>query len=207
MVAEKQEDGSFIKRVVEIKSAYGFGADEFAKTFTIKDDYMAQLGLYLKDLDSKGVTNLGSFLFVLVSDKNFGTLVEVDCEYVREDNTIYARSAFTSLGDEVELSQKLSLDIVFERFAKLDEALAKKRCPPGEYVYKTPLTQELLDSLSDYKLRAMLQGERVEGSWRPKYSRYKDKQLAVDGISPGYTNEELGVIRKEYLERHPKSKL
>lgn len=207
LISEEQEDGTFKTKVVEIKTAYGYGADLFSKSFEIKEDYMGQLGDYLKDMHNKGVTNEGMFLYLLMSDRSFGTLITIDCYYDPETNHIYATEAKSSDGTKKTLSQSLDLGITEARRKKLEMHLQEKTVPEPEYQYKYPLTTELIDSLSDAKLRDMIRGNRVEGDWRVKYSDYKDKQLEVDGVSPGYTKDEIEILRAAYKRRHPKSKL
>ena len=79
--------------------------------------------------------------------------------------------------------------------------------PAGEYKYKYELTPEILRDMPDAKLKKLVEGNIIYGDWQPLYSRYKNKQLLVDGIVPERTEAEIALARAEYRRRHPRSKL
>jgi len=192
--------------VLEIKTKSGYGADLFYDTPQPDDSYMIQLGLYLKDLHEKGVTNEGCFLYLLLSDKHFGTMVCVSCHYDASTEEIISTEYVNSDGTSGTLKGRTSIKSALERWTALDAYIEKKETPAGEYKYKEPLTREALASLSDSKLLKIMEGSLVYGHWRPKYSRYKNKQLEVDGVVPEVTSDEQGAARVEYHRRHPRSK-
>ena len=207
LLYEKKADGKFIPFVLEIKTKSGYGADMFYNQPVPTDEYMAQLGLYLKDLHEKKVTSRGCFLYVLLSDKHFGKLVQVDCHYDAESNSIFATKASYSDGEERQLDVQFNLQQVFDRLKELEKHVADKVPPKPDYQYKYPLSPEMLAEQSDYTLKAMLQGHKILGDWQPRYSKFLTKNIAFDNIERGYSDEEMQMIRKEYLTRHPKSKL
>lgn len=207
LVAEKLPEGGYRKYVIEIKTKSGYGADLLYQSFEPSQEYIAQLGLYLRDLDSKGVTNEGCLFYVLLSDNHFGKMLQLDAHYDREAGTIVFTKGTCSDGTVREINFSKKLSEIDANWQALEEAIRADVMPKGDYVYKYPLTEELLESQSDNKLRAMIRGETVLGDWQPKYSAYKDKNLAVDGEILGYTAEELKILKAHYLKRHPKSKI
>lgn len=206
LVAEKKEDGSYERYVVEIKTKSGYGADMLYNTFEPSQDYMAQLGLYLRDLSRKGVTNKGCLLFFLLSDRHFGKILQLEAEYLEKTDEVLFTRGYCSDGVERDLEFRLKLSSIDSNWKALEAALAADKMPAGDYHYKYPLTAELLDAQSDAKLRKMLDGEVVLGDWQTKYSNFKTANMKADGIDFGYSQEELEIIRAEYKKRHPKSK-
>lgn len=208
LLADKTEAGGFDKYVVEIKTKSGFGADMLVKELRPSKEYLAQLGLYLRDLHKKGVTNKGCLFYVLLSDANFGKVLQFNCSYEEKSGEVICFQVISSDGFQQDIEGvSLKLSEVDARWLELDKAVVTKSCPKGEYQYKYPVTAELLDSLSDDKIRKAIRGEVVVGDWQPKYSRYKDLIIKTDGVEMGYTDQELALFRKEYLRRHPKSKI
>lgn len=200
-----EKDGHY---VLEIKTKSGFGADLLWEKLDLSPEYMAQLGLYLSDLHAKGITNRGALLYVLLSDKHFGDLIQVHAEYDAETDRCYFSHAIRSDGTERTIGKYSDLKPIRARWLELDRRVATKECPPkGDYQYKYPLTPEFLATVSDAQLRKAASGEAVLGDWQPKYSRYKSKALKVDGTALGYTDEELAILKQEYRRRHPKSKI
>lgn len=202
------ERGMETPYVLEIKTKYGAGADYFLSECNPGDEYLSQMGLYLRDLSAKKGITKGCFLFILLSDKNFGVLVQVDCGYDPATGIITAYQALLSNGDAKSLSHSYDVNKSIERLKKIEAMLTAKQEPAkGDYQYKYPVTEETLRDISDYKLRAAINGDVVLGDWQPKYSRYKDKQLAADKQSMEYTESERALLVAEYKRRHPKSKV
>ncbi|NDG29303.1 hypothetical protein EB118_04270 [bacterium] len=206
LMAKKTETG-WDKFVVEIKSKSGFGADLFWQRPEPSPEYMTQLGLYLRDLHHKGVTDHGSFLYLLLSDSHFGELVSVYSHYDSKTDSVVCTSAERSDGTTYNLDMSLCLTGALERWKVLDKHLATNTVPAGEYQYKYPLTPETLQEIPDTKLKKIVEGTLIFGDWQPMYSRFKDKQLALDNIVPERTEEERNLARAEYRKRHPRSKI
>jgi hypothetical protein len=217
LISERQDDGSFKTHVLEIKTKSGFGADALmdgmqyttppTPAFQPSEEYLAQLGLYLKDLHEKGITDSGSLLYVLLSDAYFGVLVQFLCHYDPKINHIVCTEVITSTGIQQELDIRLDMGMVLKRLLYVDECVAKKQMPPGEFTYKYPLTPELLDAQSDATLRKMFEGKKILGAWQARYSGYLDANLKADGVERSYNAEEMKMITREYLKRHPKSRM
>ena len=207
LVAYKDEKGKYKKYVIEIKTKSGFGAKMLESSLEAPVEYMAQLGLYLKDLSKKGVTNEGCLFFVLLGDSNFGKLLIFRARYESDSDEVVIFEAETMDGEVKELDQRLKVGDIEARWKKLDKAVAEKKVPKAEYQYKYELTPDFLASVSDNDLRKAINGEKVLGDWQPKYSRYLTKSLEYDKIERGYSDAEISVLRKEYLKRHPKSKI
>lgn len=206
MLAVKEGD-TFNPFVIEVKTKSGYGADLFMGTFEPSQDYMSQLGLYLREMTEKKVTSNGMFLYVLLSDKYFGHIVQLNCRYDAATDQIVCYEGMASDGSYKKLNYTYKVGDTLARFKKLDEHLANNIIPEPDYKYKYDLTEDFITKLSDYKLRRMINREALGGDWQPLYSKYKDKQLEVDGTPLERTDEEIGILRAEYLRRHPKSKI
>ena len=206
LMAKKTETG-WEKFVVEIKTKSGYGANMFFEKPEPSPEYMTQIGLYLRDLSKKGVTNNGLFLYILLSDDHFGQLVSVYCSYDSKTDTVTASHYERGNGTSGELNISLNLTQALERWVLLDEYLRTNTVPPGEYKYKYDLTPEFLREIPDAKLKRIVEGSLIMGDWQPVYSRYKDLQLEVDKINPERTDEERALARAEYRRRHPRSKI
>lgn len=206
LMARKTEEG-WSKFVVEIKTKSGYGADLFWQRPEPSMEYLTQIGLYLRDLTNKGVTNNGLFLYVLLSDANFGQLVSIYCSYNKERDEVVASHFERGDGSNGKLNLSLNLTAALDRWRLLDDYLRNGTLPAGEYQYKYPLTQELLRDIPDAKLKKIAEGTLIFGDWQPVYSRYKDKQLALDNVVPERTEEERALARAEYKRRHPRSKI
>jgi hypothetical protein len=168
---------------------------------------MTQLGLYMKDMHEKGVTSKGCFLFMLLSDKHFGVLIQIECHYDPKTNTAHATSYQSTDGSYGELNTSLDLSKALDRWTFLNNCLAENQEPSPEYTYKHALTPEVLKEIPDPKLKKIVEGKIIYGDWQPLYSRYKNKQLEKDGITPERTAEEIAAARAEYRKRHPRSKI
>lgn len=201
-LAYRTDEGKFKPFPVEIKTNHGYGGDLYLQTFEVKEGYMVQLGLYLKDLyEKKGITQ-GVFCFVTLSDKNFGVVSFVHCEYLPDSMTIRAYKGEVPHLDRVEeLDQRVCLKAAFEKWERLQGYLDRKECPPPDYHYKLPLTPENLAKHSLNKLEKAARGEAVLGDWQPLYSRYFKKILEVDKVVREHTAEELVLIKQEIGRR------
>lgn len=207
LVAIKQQSGSWENVVLEVKCAFGYGANLMVEKFEPKDSYLAQIGLYLKDLHNKGITKKGILVIVPISDKQIGNIVFIHCEYLPEEDEVLAYKGEDVYGNLKELNHRFKIKILEDRMKIVDKHLAEGTTPDPEFHYKYPLTSERLESMSDTDMRAAIKGEKVIGDWQVKYSRYKNKQIEADGLELGYTEDELSVLRKEYRRRHPRSKI
>jgi hypothetical protein len=204
VVERNDKEGPY---VIEVKTKSGVGAD-FFKNDPNPGDYMAQMGLYLKDLHGKTGYVRGCFYFVLLSDANFGEMVQVDCFYEPSTDLVIAHRAEYSDGSEKKIHYEFRVGAAQEGFEEVDKAVAANQPPvKGDYEYKKPLTPEYLSEISDYQLRAAINGEKILGDWHTIYSRYFNKQLEVDGTSREYTDFERQQLLAEYRRRHPKSKI
>lgn len=206
LMARKTETG-WDKFVVEIKTKSGYGASLFWRKPEPSLEYMTQIGLYLRDLTLKGVTNNGVFLYILLSDDTFGQLVTIYCSYDSNTDTVTASKYERSDGSTGNLDVSINLAESLERWRVLDEHLRNNTVPAGEYKYKYELTNDLLREIPDAKLKSIAEGNLIFGDWQPVYSRYKNLQLEIDKINPERTDEERALARAEYRRRHPRSKI
>lgn len=203
----KAEDGKYKNYVVEIKTKSGYGATLMLENPEASPEYLAQIGLYLKDLNKKGITNEGCLFYVLLSDASFGRLLAIHCRYDAASDEVIAYQAEHMGGETREIDQRLKIGDIEARWQNLEKHIAEKKVPKSDYQYKYPLTQEMLQTMSDDKIRKAIRGEVVIGDWQPRYSRYLSKALEYDKVKRGYSDSELKLLRDEYLKRHPKSKI
>lgn len=191
---------------LELKCKFGFGADMMCRNPEPSQDHLAQLGLYCKDLSEKGQTNEGILLYFCMSDQNMGEILQFDVRYDAKTQEVVAYRLRRLDGTEQAVNHRINLKTeVFDRWARVEAAVAAKAPPPKDYHYKRELTPEFLATVSDYALGQALKGEKILGDWQPRYSRYFDKILAVDKESREYTPEEIGIIKTE-LEARKKVK-
>lgn len=206
ILAAKTEDGKEKFLVVEIKTKSGYGADLFWDNVDPTDEYLIQLGLYLKDAHEKGLTNIGCLFYVLLSDKTFGEIVVVNCKYDDLTKSVVVVNYEKSDGTLGRIDKSYDLTKALKRWEILDKHIAEGVAPKGEYQYKYPITAEVLAEMTDSKLEKMISGLLIPGDWQVKYSRYKNKQLQTDGITPELTEDEIALAKAEYKSRHPRTK-
>ena len=200
-------ENKFKTFVLEHKVKSGVGADILLDKLEVQDDHLCQLGLYLKDLSEKGITDEGCLYYTLLSDSNYGKQLQVSCRYDRDNQTIRAFRADFLDGSHTALQQTFDVKIAINRWKELDGYIRNQITPKPDFKYKYELTDELLRSISDGKLKKAIDGQVILGDWQPLYSRYKDKALKIDGISAKRTDEEIQRMKSEYKRRHPKSKI
>lgn len=201
MVGVKTQSG-IKKYLVEIKTASGFGADLLYNGEDPKDGYLAQLGLYLDDAHKKSGIKDGILFYMLMSDKNFGQLIAVDVEYLPESRTVRAYKVHYTDKPSIDIDVRVNLhERVFARLQQLEYHLASDTTPEPEFHYKYKLTPEFLANMSVTDLKKAWRGEKILGDWQVKYSRYKDKILALEGGYTGYTPAERDLIKAEHDAR------
>lgn len=201
MVGVKLQTG-IKKYLVEIKTASGFGADLLYNGEDPKDGYLAQLGLYLDDAYTKKGIKDGMLFYMLLSDKNFGQLISVDVEYLPESRTVRAYKVNYADKPSKEIDVRVNLqERVIARLKQLEYHLATDTTPEPEFHYKYPLTPEFLAGMSVIDLKKAWRGEKILGDWQVKYSRYKDKILALGDGYTTYTEAERALIKTEHDAR------
>lgn len=206
LMAQREGD-SWKKFPIEIKTKSGYGAKMFAANPEPDKSYMLQLGLYLYELYKKEGITYGCFLYVLLNDDSFGDVILIHVGYDPGTHVVTAYAFDKANGTSGSLSVQYNVMEAFERFRRLDLALESGTEPAPEYKYKYDLTPEFLRDLSDAQLKKLIDGYAIIGDWQPLYSRYKDKQLLTDGLSPVRTEEEKHLAKVEYRRRHPRSKI
>lgn len=194
------------KYAIEVKTKSGFGADLLMMSMEPSEEYLSQLGLYLKDAHDKELPCEGILFYVPLSDKNIGDMLAIYCRYESKTQEIVAYKGKTLSGLEKELSFRYSVKSTLERAKKLDKHIAEQKVPACEFPYKIPLTSEFLATQSDKQIERAMKGELVLGPWQPRYSRYKSLILKTDKVTPEYTPAEIAALKAEFLRRHPRSK-
>ena len=207
VLMEAKVGNEYHKYVVEIKTKSGYGADLLWKSGVPSDEYLIQLGLYLRNMAANDQTKHGCLLYMLLSDNYFGKMLQFDCRYNVDTDSVECYRYTNSDGFVEDKDISYCLTGLTARWQELEQAIKDKVMPKPDYVYKFPITRALLESQSDATLRRMIANEKVLGDWQAAYSGYKDVNAKTDGGGLGYTSNEIAVIRAYYLELHPKSKL
>lgn len=194
------EDAAGNKLVVEIKTKWGWGGTYFARERNPGDNYMAQMGYYLRDLQAKGITNRGVFLFVPFSDDTFGDIIAIFCEY---NNGVVKAYASQGLYEEEPrpLGISLNIDAVLAKLAAVEQHIKNGTLPPVDKQHKFPVTPKMLSEARESDLKKALEGNKVIGDWEISYSSYKNKHIELQGTSGGYSEEELSLIAAELEQR------
>jgi hypothetical protein len=204
LLVEREGDEYGQPYVLEIKTKWGYGAKLFCDSRDPGEAYMSQMGYYLRDLSSKGVTNRGMFLFMPMGDSTFGDLILISCKYDAATDTVTAYES-QSIHEEAPrpLDISFAMGPALQRLKELEGYIERNELPPADKQYKYPLTPELLDSLSDSNLRAAAKNEKVIGDWSISYSDYKYLHIKEQGGVSGYTQEELDLLNNELAKRFP----
>lgn len=195
------------KALVEFKTKWGFGADLLYEKPEPSKEYLAQLGLYLEDYYNKGKKVEGILFYILLSDNNFGSVLQFNCRYDPETTSIVAYRFSTLDGRSGNCNYTLDISSVRKNWLNLKDCIDKNKLPEESFYYKYTIDSDFLQRQSDKTLRDILAGKKVIGDWQISYSRYKKKHLELLGQSAGYTLDELRLVEIEYKKRHPKSKL
>lgn len=197
--------GTEQRHVIEFKTKSGNGASYMAKYPSPSDDNLAQLGLYLRDLSEKGVTNEGSLYYVLLNDANFGQIIQIPCVYNEMTKKVHALRCIMMDGSTRPCKSECDTEMIYSRWRDVEAAIAAGAEPPGDYKYMYEITAQSLKQPSDSMLKKIGDGEAVWGDWRVAYSRYKNLQLERDHLPLSRTMEEIKMVKNEYYKRHPKS--
>lgn len=96
---------------------------------------------------------------------------------------------------------KVTVDIhkEYQRWADIYTRFIKPKKFPSEFIHEAPYKHDVstLDwqAQSQNAITKARKGVSVIGDWRVQYSPWKDKILELQGVTPGYTNEELAIIQ------------
>ncbi len=210
---EQVEGGKFEVVVTEIKTKYGYGATLLTQELNPSEDYLLQLGLYLKDFwDKKQKLYRGRLFYMIIPESEqktkLGAFVEFYCRYEPETGDLVCYQAMGS--DCLDLRGfkeiRVSVTKLLDKWCILNEYLLKDELPPVDYVYKHKLTPEFLASRSDTDIKLAAQGYKILGDWQISYSPYKKKHLELQGSSEGYSPDETELLVQEYKRRKPKQR-
>jgi hypothetical protein len=200
-----QEGAGLITYPVEFKTKWGWGADFLLKDKTPDDGYIYQIGLYIDDLQRKRTKKYtGKLIYFLISDKNIGTMVEFDV--LVEDGVVIVTHYKDTNGYEENLNIRRDLRSVFSKWESVLQSVQNKLMPEPIYRYKHPINEQILEKQSDAQLLSCIEGTKIIGDWQVEYSRYKNLLISLEGTTLYYTPEELMMLEREYLKRHPKSR-
>jgi hypothetical protein len=192
-------DGPVKRYVIEVKALQGVGANMMVRNLEPKKEHAVQLGLYLKDLSEKGITDEGCLFYFLISDLNYTKRVNISARWLPATEEVEFYHVETCFGVEKEISMRYNIkELALERWKKLDKYIADNIVPEPDYVYKYPVDSVEVASQSKWQLEKAINGEKVLGDWQVAYSPYKEKILEVDGLSPGYTEEERQALIRQY---------
>jgi hypothetical protein len=195
------QDKNGKKYVLEVKSKWGWGASFFMRDLDPGESYMAQMGLYLKDLSEKGVTDEGIFLFVPIGDDTFGDLVAIYCKYDSTTEVVSAYKSENSEGEERTLGISLHLRPLLNKLVMVQECVKNGTLPEVDKQYKYPVTPEMLAAASSSDIKKAAAGEKVIGDWDISYSSYKALHMKLQGTGGGYSEEEFAMLNEENGKR------
>jgi len=205
-----KENATWDNFVLEIKTKSGVGANKLFESPEPDLGHLTQIGLYLHDLYSKAGIKKGCLLYFLLSDSHFGDMIQINCSYDPETQTVRATDFEDSNGRTGSLTVSVNIKDALKRWEILDYHIAKRIPPQGEYKYIYPLDQESMRDISDSQLRKIIKKESVPGDWQIKYSNYKDKALAADGWTSERIEKEMDrlavLATTEYRRRFPNTK-
>ncbi len=206
-------EGKYETVITEIKTKWGWGAKFLLQDLDPSEDYLLQLGLYLKDYwDKKKKLYKGRLFYMLIPDQDqktlLGAFVEFYCRFAPETGAVVCYGVEASPGLELPKFQEKRVSVVkqLDKFSSLYEYVVKDELPPLDYRYKYELTQEFLESKSDTDIKLAAQGYKILGDWQISYSQYKDKHLQLQNTDATYTPQEIELLVKEYIRRHPKQR-
>jgi hypothetical protein len=207
MLCERVGDKFGKPIVLEVKTKYGFGGDIMARELKISEDHLAQIGIYLRDLTEKNVTSEGILLYAILSDANFGGLFAFRVRYDKATGLATAYEVQSVDGTTKPINQSVDINAVLQRLVDVQKAVAEKKCPPPDYHYKRPLTPEFLATVSDYQIKAAVEGKKILGDWQAIYHGFLKKRLETDGTTREYTPAEMEVLRAELAKRQAAAKV
>lgn len=92
----------------------------------------------------------------------------------------------------------VDVDAEYKKWAYLYDTYIVPRKLPEEFIMEAPYKYDVrtLDwrAQSQNAIRKARSGDSVIGDFRVKFSPWKDKILELQGVTPGYTNDELAYI-------------
>lgn len=92
----------------------------------------------------------------------------------------------------------IDIDAEYKRWAYIYDTYIRTKTLPTEFIHEAPYKRDVftLDwkAQSQNAIKKARQGTAVIGDWRVQFSPWKDKILELQGVTPGYTNDELAHI-------------
>lgn len=164
---------------VEVKSFYGYYQKKDLQNGNARLSYLKQLCIYM---DALGVDK-GKLFYM---ERGDGTMFEFDVQK-------YNHRKYACGHIEIDLQE------VYERWAKLyNNYILKEIEPPIPYRYKIPPSQIDWSQVSKTDIKKARSNQKVIGDhpWMIQYSAYKDLILERQGVTAGYTDDELDQIRR-----------
>jgi len=164
---------------IEVKSFYGYYQKRDLEQRNARTSYLKQLCVYMDALNQEK----GKLFYM---ERGDGTMFEFDV--VR--NSQYK---FTCGHIHIDMEE------VYDRWAKLyTDYILKEIEPPIAYRYKIPPSEIDWSKQSKADIKKARANQKVIGDhpWAIQYSGYKDLILERQGTTPGYTDEELELIKK-----------
>lgn len=175
---------------IEIKTSYGFYQQKELKSGKVKETYLKQLCMYMDSIGSeKGYLFQVHFEKDLIIDDIYQFVV------IHQGNGIYKCGY-----------QTIDLNEVYKRFKMIwDNYIIKDIEPESEFVYKYELEKINWNELPKSKIQNARNNKAVVGSWKVKYSPYKNLIIEKEAKSKGklftdyigYNQEELKYITEK----------
>ena len=170
----KDEDLS----LVECKSWYGYYQQKELEAGRPKTSYLKQLAIYM---------------FFLQKQRGELFMAPLEPIHERYQFPLFQTSPghFKCNDIEFDITQELA------RWKRLwDKNVVPRIEPKSEYRYKYPLDEINWSTLSKSTIGDVRMGKKVIGDWQVEYSRYKNMIIEREGVSLGYSLEELAIINK-----------
>lgn len=164
---------------IEVKSFYGYYQKKDLEQRNARTSYLKQLCVYMDALNQER----GKLFYM---ERGDGTMFEFDV--VRN-----GQYKFTCGHISIDMEE------VYDRWAKLyTDYILKEVEPPIAYRYKIPPNEIDWSKQSKSAIKKARANQKVIGDhpWAIQYSGYKDLILERQGVTPGYTEEELEQIKK-----------
>ena len=167
--------------LVEVKTYYGGYQHSQIRIGKIKLSYLKQLAIYMYYFKIKR----GLLLMV-----NQGTGERFEYDLYQKGNNEYH---FICPDNAIEFSLKE----VFARFEKIwVKNIKTKKEPKIEDLYKDDIEKINWDEMPSSVISKARNNKAVVGSWRVKYSDFKDMIVEKQGVELGYSDKEIKRIKE-----------
>lgn len=162
--------------IVEVKSFYGSWQEKELSQGKVKQNYLMQLAVYMFFKEHR-------YGLLYMVPMPAGTHYQFRLEQ-------YMPGRFRCNDVEFDIRHE------FARWKRLyNNNIVPKIEPKSEYVYKKPIKDINWSRVSSGDISKARNGHKVIGDWQVQYSQYKDLIIEREGTEPGYTLDEIQLIK------------